>query len=39
MTDPQGYDTTVAVHNLDTTKKLGSGMFRIDYTNYQNPNN
>ena len=22
VTDPQGYDTTVAVYNLDTTKKL-----------------
>jgi len=39
VTDPQGYDTTVAVYNLDTTKKLDPGMFRIDYTNYQNPNN
>jgi outer membrane lipoprotein-sorting protein len=39
VTDPQGYDTTVAVYNLDTTKKLDPGMFRIDYTNYQTPNN
>ncbi len=39
VTDPQGYDTTVAVYNLDTTKKLDPGMFRIDYTNYQIPNN
>jgi outer membrane lipoprotein-sorting protein len=39
VTDPQGYDTTVAVYNLDTTKKLDPNMFRIDYTNYQNPNN
>ena len=34
VTDPQGYDTTVAVYNLDTTKKLDPGMFKIDYTNY-----
>lgn len=39
VTDPQGYDTTVAVYNLDTTKKLDPGMFKIDYTNYQTPNN
>jgi len=39
VTDPQGYDTTVAVYNLDTTKKLDPNMFRIDYTNYQTPNN
>ena len=39
VTDPQGYDTTVAVYNLDTTKKPDPGMFKIDYTNYSNPNN
>lgn len=39
VTDPQGYDTTVAVYNLDTTKKLDPNMFKIDYTNYQTPNN
>jgi outer membrane lipoprotein-sorting protein len=39
VTDPQGYDTTVAVYNLDTSKKLDPGMFRIDYTNYATPNN
>lgn len=38
VTDPQGYDTTVAVYNLDTTKKLDPGMFKIDYTNYNNTN-
>ncbi|HZP78818.1 MAG TPA: outer membrane lipoprotein carrier protein LolA [Pseudolabrys sp.] len=32
VTDPQGYDTTVAVYNLDTTKKPDPGMFKIDYT-------
>ncbi len=39
VTDPQGYDTTVAVYNLDTTKKLDPAMFKIDYTNYQINNN
>ena len=39
VTDPQGYDTTVAVYNLDTTKKLDPGMFKIDFTNYATPNN
>jgi outer membrane lipoprotein-sorting protein len=36
VTDPQGYDTTVAVYNLDTTKKPDPNMFRIDFTNYRN---
>jgi outer membrane lipoprotein-sorting protein len=36
VTDPQGYDTTVAVYNLDTSKKPDPGMFHIDYTNYHN---
>lgn len=36
VTDPQGYDTTVAVYNLDTTRKLDSSMFKIDYTSYHN---
>jgi outer membrane lipoprotein-sorting protein len=39
VTDPQGYDTTVAVYNLDTTKKLDPGMFKIDYTNYNTNQN
>jgi len=39
VTDPQGYDTTVAVYNLDTTKKLDPSMFKIDYTNYPGGNN
>lgn len=34
ITDPQGYDTTVAVYNLDTTKKPDPNLFRIDYTRY-----
>jgi outer membrane lipoprotein-sorting protein len=37
MTDPQGYDTTVAVYNLDTSKKVDPGMFKIDFTNYATP--
>jgi outer membrane lipoprotein-sorting protein len=31
ITDPQGYDTTVAVYNLDTSKKLDPDLFRINY--------
>jgi outer membrane lipoprotein-sorting protein len=34
ITDPQGYDTTVAVYNLDTSKKVDPGLFKIDFTNY-----
>jgi outer membrane lipoprotein-sorting protein len=34
VTDPQGYDTTVAVSHLDSTKRPDPGMFRIDYTRY-----
>jgi outer membrane lipoprotein-sorting protein len=34
VTDPQGYDTTVAVSNLDTSKRPDPNMFRIDYTRY-----
>jgi outer membrane lipoprotein-sorting protein len=30
VTDPQGYDTTVAVYNLDTSRKVDPGMFKID---------
>jgi outer membrane lipoprotein-sorting protein len=36
VTDPQGYDTTVAVYNLDTSKKPDPSLFKIDYTNYHN---
>jgi outer membrane lipoprotein-sorting protein len=32
ITDPQGYDTTVAVYNLDTTRRPDPNLFRIDYT-------
>ena len=34
ITDPQGYDTTVAVSNLDATKRPDPGLFRIDYTRF-----
>ena len=36
VTDPQGYDTTVAVYNLDTTRRPDPGMFKIDFTAYRN---
>jgi outer membrane lipoprotein-sorting protein len=31
VTDSQGYDTTVAVYNLDSTKKPDPSMFKITY--------
>jgi outer membrane lipoprotein-sorting protein len=34
VTDPQGYDTTVAVYNLNTQKKPDPDLFRIDFTKY-----
>jgi outer membrane lipoprotein-sorting protein len=37
VTDPQGYDTTVAVYNLDTVKKPDPNLFKIDFTNYATP--
>ena len=36
VTDPQGYDTTIAVYDLDSTKRPDPSMFRIDYTKYHN---
>jgi len=36
VTDPQGYDTTVAVYNLDTSRRPDPAMFKIDYTRYRN---
>ncbi len=36
VTDPQGYDTTVAVYNLDSQEQPDPNMFRIDYTQYPN---
>ena len=35
VTDPQGYNTTVAVFNLDSSKRPDAGLFRIDYTRAQ----
>jgi outer membrane lipoprotein-sorting protein len=37
VTDPQGYDTTVAVYNLDTSKKVDPGMFKIDFSDHPYP--
>src|ERR1700680_86908 len=34
VTDPQGYDTTVAVYNLDSSKKVDPSLFKIDFTSY-----
>ena len=31
ITDPQGYDTTVALYNLDPAQKIDPTMFRINY--------
>jgi outer membrane lipoprotein-sorting protein len=37
VTDPQGFDTTVAVYNLDSSKKIDPSLFKIDFTNYLVP--
>jgi outer membrane lipoprotein-sorting protein len=37
VTDPQGYDTTVAVYNLDTSRKVDPGMFKIDFSERMMP--
>lgn len=37
VTDPQGYDTTVAVYNIDANRKVDPGLFKIDFTNYSVP--
>lgn len=34
VTDPQGYDTTVSVFNLDPKQKPDPALFRIDYNRY-----
>ncbi len=31
ITDPQGYDTTIAIYNLDVLKKIDPSLFKIDY--------
>src|SRR5438067_893156 len=36
VTDPQGYDTTIAVSNVDTTRRPDPNLFKIDYTEYRN---
>jgi outer membrane lipoprotein-sorting protein len=36
VTDPQGYDTTIAVSNLNSTKRPDPALFRIDYPDYRN---
>ena len=35
VTDPQGYDTTIAVSNLDSNRRPDPALFRIDYTDYR----
>jgi outer membrane lipoprotein-sorting protein len=37
VTDPQGYDTTVAVYNLDTSRRIDPGMFKIDLQDHTFP--
>jgi outer membrane lipoprotein-sorting protein len=37
VTDPQGFDTTVAVYNLDTTKKPDPDLFTIPFTERPDP--
>jgi outer membrane lipoprotein-sorting protein len=34
VTDPQGFDTTVSVFNLDSKQKPDPALFRIDYARY-----
>ena len=36
VTDPQGYDTTVALYNLDASKRPDPGLFRINYETFRN---
>ena len=36
VTDPQGYDTTVALSNLDVKSRPDPNLFKIDYTDYRN---
>jgi outer membrane lipoprotein-sorting protein len=32
ITDPQGYDTTIAIFNVDAKKRPDPSLFKIDYT-------
>jgi outer membrane lipoprotein-sorting protein len=34
VTDPQGFDTSVAVSNLDSSRRPDPALFKIDYTDY-----
>jgi outer membrane lipoprotein-sorting protein len=34
VTDAQGFDTTISVSNLDSSKRPDPNLFRIDYTRY-----
>ncbi|MGE0750750.1 MAG: outer membrane lipoprotein carrier protein LolA [Variibacter sp.] len=36
VTDPQGYDTTVALYNVDVGKKLDPDLFKINYERMRN---
>jgi len=38
VTDPQGYDTRVALHNVDLNRKPDSGLFRINQERMLEPN-
>lgn len=35
ITDPQGFDTTVSVYDLDSKTRPDPGLFKIDFTRYQ----
>jgi outer membrane lipoprotein-sorting protein len=35
ITDPQGYDTTIAIYGLDPNKKIDPNLFKIDYATNQ----
>lgn len=36
VTDPQGYETTVALYNLDASSKPDPSLFRINYETFRN---
>ncbi|MGH6767604.1 MAG: outer-membrane lipoprotein carrier protein LolA [Xanthobacteraceae bacterium] len=38
VTDPQGFDTSVAVSNLDSSRRPDPALFKIDYTDYGRDN-
>jgi outer membrane lipoprotein-sorting protein len=39
VTDPQGFDTTIAVSNLDSSRRPDPNLFKIDYTDYRRDRN